>query len=168
MELVEQYWLAGILEGEGSFMAGPPSKPNLPSIQMTTTDEDVAIRVASLLGVKSRAISGRRFAENGWKQAYFVVLKGERAYHLMAQLKPLMSRRRQQQIDKAMACFCKKKLGTGQLKLTDDMIREIKTSADEAKHLARRFDVHTTTIYRIRNGTRHDIPQDNVSLMIAD
>jgi hypothetical protein len=37
-------WLAGILEGEGSFMKGPPSSPNRPVISMVTTDIDVALR----------------------------------------------------------------------------------------------------------------------------
>ena len=30
MEFLPHYWLAGILEGEGTFMSGPPSEPNSP------------------------------------------------------------------------------------------------------------------------------------------
>jgi len=156
LPLQEFYWLAGILEGEGSFMAGPPSKPNLPSIQMTTTDEDIARRVASLLGVKHRAISNERHARRGWKQAYFVTLKGERAYHMMGYLRPLMGQRRQQQIDKARSCFFKKRLGAGAIKLSDEMVHEIINSSDSATIAAQIYGVHTTTIYRIRNGTRRN------------
>ena len=32
LSLTELHWLAGLLEGEGSFMAGPPSSPGLPII----------------------------------------------------------------------------------------------------------------------------------------
>ena len=45
------YWLAGLLEGEGSFMRGPPSRPNMPAIAIQMTDEDVIQRVAQLWAV---------------------------------------------------------------------------------------------------------------------
>ena len=32
MALDPLYWLAGILEGEGTFMSGPPSRPNAPVV----------------------------------------------------------------------------------------------------------------------------------------
>lgn len=44
------YWLAGLLEGEGSFMKGPPSSPGLPVIRMVMIDRDVVERAASMLG----------------------------------------------------------------------------------------------------------------------
>jgi hypothetical protein len=37
----EFHWLAGWLEGEGSFLAPPPSDPRRPRISATTRDQDV-------------------------------------------------------------------------------------------------------------------------------
>ena len=34
----ELHWLAGLLEGEGTFMTGPPSSPGLPVIAVNMTD----------------------------------------------------------------------------------------------------------------------------------
>lgn len=47
----ELYWLAGLLEGEGSFSPGPTSAPNSARISLTITDADVVARVAALWGV---------------------------------------------------------------------------------------------------------------------
>ncbi len=44
-------WLAGLLEGEGSFLAGPPSARNVPRVALEMTDRDVVARAARLLAV---------------------------------------------------------------------------------------------------------------------
>ncbi len=44
---LELHWLAGLLEGEGSFMVGPPSDPRRPAIAVQMTDEDVMRRIES-------------------------------------------------------------------------------------------------------------------------
>ncbi len=93
------YWLAGILEGEGSFMAGSPSSPNTPKIVITTTDEDIAERVAQIFGVKCHQVSARR---EGAKIPYMVSLRSSTAHDFMRALYPLMSQRRQSQIEKAL------------------------------------------------------------------
>jgi hypothetical protein len=46
------YWLAGLLEGEGSFMKGAPSNKRLPIISMQTTDGDIAEKVGKMFNVK--------------------------------------------------------------------------------------------------------------------
>ena len=43
--------LDSLLEGEGSFMPGPPSYSNSPIIAVQMTDEDVVVRVAQAFGV---------------------------------------------------------------------------------------------------------------------
>ena len=45
LPLTELHWLAGLLEGEGSFMTGPPSSPGLPVIAVNMTDQDVMARI---------------------------------------------------------------------------------------------------------------------------
>jgi hypothetical protein len=41
-------WLAGLLEGEGSFSRGLPSNPTKPIISLHMVDEDVVARVAAI------------------------------------------------------------------------------------------------------------------------
>ena len=50
--LTELHWLAGLLEGEGSFMTGPPSSPGLPVIAVNMTDQDVMARLGRIFGRK--------------------------------------------------------------------------------------------------------------------
>lgn len=57
MTLDDLLWLAGYLEGEGSFTSPTPSAPNRPRIQVAATDEDVVQRTAVLWGVSSRCRS---------------------------------------------------------------------------------------------------------------
>jgi hypothetical protein len=44
-------WLAGLLEGEGSFVAGKLSKARQPRIAVAMTDRDIIERVANMLDV---------------------------------------------------------------------------------------------------------------------
>lgn len=99
----QMFWLAGILEGEGSFLHGPPSDPNTPRIQCQMTDGDVIERIASILGVKPIPI--RKVAKSHYKPTYIATLKGVNARDMMIKLRPLMSKRRQEQIDRALASY---------------------------------------------------------------
>jgi hypothetical protein len=96
------YWLAGLLEGEGSFLAGPPSAPNSPQISLTMTDEEIVARAAGLLQTTYRKYVKK---QPDRLPAYYLSLKGGRAVAIMRLLRPLMGQRRQAQIDKAVACF---------------------------------------------------------------
>lgn len=94
-------WLAGLLEGEGSFLRGSPSRPNQPGIVVEMTDQSVIERVADLLnGVKPIAIKARN---EKWKPTWVARVRGNPARNLMHTLRPLMSPRRQAQIDIALA-----------------------------------------------------------------
>jgi hypothetical protein len=94
----ELYWLAGWLEGEGSFCAPPPSAPRLPRIHGECRDRDVVWEVASLLGVSPTGPRQR----NGWSRTWTVLKQGEGAVQLMNAIKPLMSQRRAKQINVAL------------------------------------------------------------------
>jgi hypothetical protein len=104
MTSVELAWLAGLLEGEGSFLCGPPSQPNRPRIVLDMTDRDVVARAAKLMAVKNAAFTPRR-RNPKWKPSYIVSVSGVAAFHLMTKLRPLMGERRQGQIDAALACY---------------------------------------------------------------
>jgi len=93
------YWLAGILEGEGSFLSGPPSSPDCPAIRLPMTDQDVVVRVADLF---RRAVIPTKARRSHHKTAYVTTIKGAGAARMMAGLAPLMSRRRNKQIERAL------------------------------------------------------------------
>ena len=99
---VEFVWLAGWLEGEGSFLAPPPSSPKLPRISAHSRDHDVMREVGRLLGVKAVRGRDRRAAVRGWSPLWRVLKQGRGAVALMLALLPLMSARRQAQIRRAI------------------------------------------------------------------
>jgi len=96
----QRHYLAGLLEGEGSFMKGPPSDPTQPRIVIQMTDKDVVQGVRKILN------SGVIYCECKnlikWKKAYRLMIKGKVAVKLMMSLYPLMGKRRQEQIKKAL------------------------------------------------------------------
>jgi len=101
---MELHWLAGLLEGEGSFLHGPPSKPNCPRITVQMTDLDVIQRCSTLMGVPYK--NARNDKRNPkWKRAWALQLGNYRAVALMQRLHPLMGARRQAQIDRALVDY---------------------------------------------------------------
>jgi hypothetical protein len=96
------YWLAGLLEGEGAFMKGSPSKPKAPQICLQMTDEDIVARVAHLCGVSYQK---RAPSKRWWKTIFSLFLRGARAVKLMKELKPLLGLRRRAQIKQALLCY---------------------------------------------------------------
>ena len=99
---LELAWLAGLLEGEGSFLRGPPSSRRLPAIRVAMNDRDVLERVASLWGSRLATIAPRR---DGWAVSYSLNIRGANAVAWMHALRPLMGTRRQAQIDRAVASY---------------------------------------------------------------
>lgn len=75
----EFVWLAGWLEGEGSFLAPPPSSPKLPRISAHSRDRDVMCEVGGLLGVKPVRGRDRRAAGRGWSPLWRVLKQGRGA-----------------------------------------------------------------------------------------
>jgi hypothetical protein len=91
-------WLAGVIEGEGSFIAGAPLRPRKPKIQVIMTDRDVIQRVADMFGV---SISINRPKGERIKPRHGTVLVGGSAVSMMKLIRSLMGERRQVQLDKA-------------------------------------------------------------------
>jgi hypothetical protein len=100
----ELYWLAGWLEGEGSFTAPPPSSPRRARIHATSADHDVILEVSRLLRVKAHPESRRR---PGRLPVRRVLLAGGRAIKLMRAIRPAMGERRRRQIDAAIEAALK-------------------------------------------------------------
>jgi hypothetical protein len=147
------YWLAGLLEGEGSFLTGPPSAPNSLRIALTMTDEDVVARVAALWGVAYHEVRQQRSHLMGWKPNYYVHLRGKPAAELMERLLPSMGERRQLQIRRALASYNPYL----RYKLRPEQIAEIrKLLAEGWTHtaIALKYSVDRSTVSHIKAGVR--------------
>lgn len=80
-------WLAGLLEGEGTF---DRQKGKYPRIRVGMTDRDVVGRAATLMGCSVR-LSLRQYP---YTPMWHAEIQGERAAVLMEMLLPLMGTRR--------------------------------------------------------------------------
>ena len=95
---VELAWVAGLLEGEGSFMT--KTGGNSPKIQCTMTDLDVLERLQILMGGRIHPVKTRMAH---WKDAYMWTLNGQPAADAMKALYPWMASRRRETIDRVLA-----------------------------------------------------------------
>lgn len=156
------YWLAGLLEGEGSFTAGPPSKPNCPRITLAMIDIDIVKRAAALLGAPSVRM---RHYSNNWHTIYECASSGARAVAIMRQLQPLMGSRRQAQIERAAGCYdplARSRARSrhawpkrGHSKLTDQQVLEIYRrahSGESLRHIAQDMGVSYNACSDIKCG----------------
>ena len=148
---LELHWLAGLLEGEGSFLTGPPSSPRHPILALQMTDADVVERVTAMFGRKAGSWQPR---DAKWQTAYIVRVTGAKAVIWMAALRPLLGRRRQTQIDRAMASYDPKPAGL----LNDESAREalrLLASGESVREVAERFGASVWCIYDLRGGRTH-------------
>jgi hypothetical protein len=146
-------WLSGVLEGEGSFMAGPPSKPRLPRISLQMTDLDVMQKIGASLGVQPYLV--KRPGRPGRKPIYACALVGSRAVILMKQLRCLMGERRQAQIDKALASY---KLPKDHGKVYPTRGQLLSHGACSTNALAKRYGVSRYYIDKVRGPNRKFYP----------
>ncbi|HYH58463.1 MAG TPA: helix-turn-helix domain-containing protein [Thermoleophilaceae bacterium] len=99
----ELSWLAGWVEGEGSFLAPPPSDPRRPRVSAMTRDLDVIERAARILDVSPTRHYDRRSRARAWSPLFRVLSCGRRAVELMHAIDPMMGARRRAQIGQALA-----------------------------------------------------------------
>jgi hypothetical protein len=150
--LVTLGWLAGLLEGEGSFLSGPPSKAHLPVITIQMTDLDTMNTLGALLGIKPCAIE-RPLRHR--KVIYSCRLVGSRAVALMKQLRPLMGIRRQAQIDKALASY---KLPKNHDKVYPTRTQLLEHGARSTSDLAKLYGVSRCYIDKVRGPNNKGYP----------
>ena len=98
----ELSWLAGWLEGEGSFLAPPPSDRRRARVSAVARDLDVVARVARILGVSPIVQRDPRGRARGWSPLYRVLCRGSRAVELMTAIEGMMGERRRAQIRRAL------------------------------------------------------------------
>lgn len=93
-------WLAGWLEGEGSFYSGTPKGDNQRiHIQVFSIDRDVIEKAAKIMEGSIYFIKARGRSQSGWR----VEAQGECAANLMRRLLPFMGKRRSDQILKSLS-----------------------------------------------------------------
>ena len=139
-------WLAGYLEGEGSFMKPSPSLPSSPVLQIESTDEDIISRISKILGIKYQ--KGVKPRKENHKQSWQVRCRGRLAVRWMKKLLPYMSNRRTIQINEAIASLRVNRL-------TDEQIVDIKVRLLNNEKCASIARVHGTareTISQIKRG----------------
>ena len=134
-------WLAGLLEGEGSFVKGPPSSPRSPQVSLEMTDEDVVARVSALVGVKYYAPKNR--SPGRWRQTFHIHVRGARAVDLMRGLRPFMMARRSQQIANALAHYSPKRV---RYRNWDDDALLAARKTMSLREMGRRFGINHETI----------------------
>lgn len=92
----ETVWLAGLLEGEGSFDA---HRGKYPRIRLAMTDRDVVSRAAALMGSRLRLSLHAAPAQPTWHTE----ISGEKAAEIMRELLPFMGTRRSGRIASVLA-----------------------------------------------------------------
>jgi hypothetical protein len=151
VDLRDLHWLAGLLEGEGTFIPGPPSNPRMPVIQVEMVDADVMARVGRLLGRKVTTLRARR-AE--WSATYQVKVTGGPAVGWMLHLHPLMGERRQRQIERALRCYeplTTRILSDADVAVAIAMLAAGRTVREVAEH----FVVSIWCVYDLKLGRTH-------------
>lgn len=96
-------WLAGLLEGEGSFLVYKTKGNSYPRVQLNMTDLDVVENAAALMGGNS--VQVHRAGDDRLKRAWSTKVTGKRALALMEEIRPWMGIRRGSKIDELLAQF---------------------------------------------------------------
>ena len=89
-------WLAGLLEGEGSFTGATKRHPGSIRLAISSTDYDILERVSALLG--NKGIYGPYMSKLGKKPYHTVCISGSPAVSWMMTLYTLMGTRRRARI----------------------------------------------------------------------
>lgn len=165
------YWIAGILEGEGSFGYHDPKRDRergytkRPLIQLKMTDGDIVERVSQIMGGKCRGPYKRKAKTKSGercKDYYLLSLPMNKAVQWMMTLYPLMGSRRKDKIEEILTYWKENHVGKGNrlnnprmYKLSGDDIRDIRKKYVPRKYsinmLAKEYGVNQTTIYNVLN-----------------
>lgn len=94
MELTKIHYVAGLLEGEGSF-----GFYDCPVLQLNMTDLDVVEKIRNIISSKSIVrVNSKKNESKGHKIQYVLHISGSNAIEWMLTLYPLMSIRRKEKI----------------------------------------------------------------------
>ena len=102
MEARDRAWIAGLLEGEGSFIANRGARASYPLIKVEMCEREVIERAARLLDTRVWVVPP---GTEGWRATYVAQIAGHRAAEWMRALRPYMGRRRTAAIDAALSAY---------------------------------------------------------------
>lgn len=105
----EILWLAGLLEGEGSFRwlsKTPKRKQILAQIYLKMTDEDVVRHAANIMGVSYHPV---KMTNPTWKPAFYCQVFGQSATAIMRQILPFMGQRRSAKIEECLDEYARRR-----------------------------------------------------------
>ncbi len=137
-------WIAGLLEGEGSFVVSDRSLV----IAVNMTDRDVIERATGLLGGNTYA---RRCPaiERPRKQQWRAQVKGPRAAGWMMTIYPLLGRRRREQVRRALSKWREMRYVRLSPLVERSILEAWKAGKVTKTGLARRFHVSRETVYNV-------------------
>lgn len=147
MNREELFWLAGWLEGEGSFISSSNGQTRC-VIRAASTDLDVIKKVANLLGGIVHKENKRPNGKEHWKTVYCTAQYGKKAKNLMLEMYPIMGNRRKIQIDNAVNNYKPQ-----EKKFNAEIVSKIKLLAGtmSQKDIAKMFNTARTTVNKIIN-----------------
>ena len=96
MKILDVAWLAGLMEGEGSFFL----TGGQPKMSLLMSDEDVVARAAAIIGTKHRGPYGPYGAST--KKTWQLTITNSRAAQWMMTLYVFMGERRKQKIEELL------------------------------------------------------------------
>lgn len=154
MNETETAWVAGILEGEGSFILRDGHRP---VVQLAMTDEDVVRRVHAF--AECGVVNGP-YEYNGHKPQWkFQITTSEDAVAFMKEILPWMGRRRMQKIEYILQIWYEwdsvgRDAEVRSRRVVDDETRTLIRSMYSTKRgvlteMSRRFGVSRRTIKKI-------------------
>jgi hypothetical protein len=83
----DRAWIAGLLEGEGSFIASRATRSSYPVIKVEMCEQEVVERAARLLDTRVWLVAP---GTEGWRPTYVAQIAGHRAAEWMRALRPYM------------------------------------------------------------------------------
>lgn len=99
-------WLAGLLDGEGSFLTARFDNYKYPQVQMTMCDRDVLDRAMTLMpGSRIYLVTDKRAAQRGWSDSWMVRANGAAAATVMRAVLQWMGSRRTHAINRSLAAW---------------------------------------------------------------
>ncbi len=108
--LINLAWIAGLLEGEGSFGVSNRKKDGYTCrVAVTMTDEDTILRAHALSGVGRvygpYPVKNSNLGPGPYKDRYQWVVQGKTAAELMQGVLPFMSERRSARINEVLSGY---------------------------------------------------------------
>lgn len=102
-ELCDLSWLAGLLEGEGTFSSTRTQGHSYPVLKVSMCTEDVVLKAAHLLAAPS--VTREEPERDGWSATFVAQVGGAHAAEWMRRLRVFMGHRRTEAIDAALSQY---------------------------------------------------------------